>query len=452
MIRSLLLKPVSIAPLVTLRVVIGAMLLFSTLRFWALGWIEDHYIYPLFHFKYFGFEWVEPLSATGMYAVHGLLIISSLGVILGLFYRLAAVLQFLLFSYIELIDLTYYLNHYYFVSIVCGLLIFVPANRAYSLDVWWNPGLFQAQIPRWMVLIFQLQLGIVYCYAGLWKINQDWLLNALPLKIWVPANDQLPLIGWFFKQEITPWLFSWIGMIYDVSIVFWLSWSRTRPWAYLTVIVFHTLTGLMFQIGVFPLVMIGATLVFFSEKWHERLWEIGDMAFRPLKEVIQRRKRRFSRRPKGHTTYKLTLALLSLHFAFQLLFPWRYLLYPGNLFWTEEGYRFSWRVMLMEKAGTATFYVKDAKTGREGEVLNGEFLNAHQEKQMAMQPDMILQFAHFLKKHYEKQGLSNPAVRAEVYVTLNARPSRLLIDPNLDLTKIRDDWSHKTWITRDTPE
>ncbi|MDO8971420.1 MAG: HTTM domain-containing protein [Saprospiraceae bacterium] len=460
MIRSLLQKPVSIAPLVTLRVVIGAMLLFSTLRFWALGWIEDHYIYPLFHFKYFGFEWVEPLSATGMYVVHGLLIISSLGVILGLFYRLAAVLQFLLFSYIELIDLTYYLNHYYFVSIVCGLLIFVPANRAYSLDVWRNPGLFQAQIPRWTVLIFQLQLGIVYCYAGLWKINQDWLLNALPLKIWVPANDQLPLIGWFFKQEITPWLFSWIGMIYDVSSVFWLSWSRTRPWAYLTVIVFHTLTGLMFQIGVFPLVMIGATLVFFSEKWHERLWEIGGMAFRPsgqgaftpLKFVIQRRKRRLSRRPKGHTTYKLTIALLSLHFAFQLLFPWRYLLYPGNLFWTEEGYRFSWRVMLMEKAGTATFYVKDAKTGREGEVLNGEFLNAHQEKQMAMQPDMILQFAHFLKKHYEKQGLSNPAVRAEVYVTLNARPSRLLIDPNLDLTKIRDDWSHKTWITRDTPE
>jgi hypothetical protein len=461
-IRSLLLKPVSIAPLATLRVVIGAMLLFSTLRFWALGWIEDHYIYPKFHFKYFGFEWVEPLSATGMYVVHGLLIISSLGVILGLFYRFAALLQFILFSYIELIDLTYYLNHYYFVSIVCGLLIFVPANRAYSLDVWRNPGLFQSKIPRWMVLIFQLQLGIVYCYAGLWKINQDWLLNALPLKIWVPANDQLPLIGWFFKQEITPWLFSWIGMLYDVSIVFWLSWSRTRPWAYLTVIVFHTLTGLMFQIGVFPLVMIGATLVFFSEKWHERLWERLSKLFNPIRFLKPYRIRQDSNnstvnaqeglKKQAHLNHKLTLALLSLHFAFQLLFPWRYLLYPGNLFWTEEGYRFAWRVMLMEKAGTATFYVKDATTGREGEVLNGEFLNAHQEKQMAMQPDMILQFAHFLKQHYEKQGLSNPAVRAEVYVTLNARPSRLLIDPNLDLTKIRDDWSHKTWITQYMPE
>lgn len=140
-------------------------------------------------------------------------------------------------------------------------------------------------------------------------------------------------------------------------------------------------------------------------------------------------------------------SFIILFFLFQILFPWRYLLYPGNVFWTEEGYRFSWRVMLMEKAGTATFFVKDAKTGREGEVVNSEFLNPHQEKQMAMQPDMILQFAHFLKKHYEQGGMSDPAVRAEVYVTLNARPSKLLIDPNIDLTKLRDGCSHKTWIT-----
>jgi len=440
-IKNWLEAPVGIAPLITFRVIVGAMLLFSTLRFVYLGWVDDHYVCPQFQFKYFGFEWVEPLSATGMYLVHGFLIISSLCVVLGLFYRLAALAQFLLFTYIELIDLTYYLNHYYFVSIVCGLLIFVPANRAFSLDVRRNPALFQNQIPRWSVFIFQLQLGIVYCYAGLWKINQDWLLNALPLKIWVPANDQLPIVGWLFKQEITPWLFSWIGMLYDVSIVFWLSWSRTRPWAYLTVVVFHTLTGLMFQIGVFPLVMIAATLIFFSEKWHERIWTARHWSNvqGPMSNV---------QRP----TSIVFFAFLFLHFAFQLLFPWRYLLYPGNLFWTEEGYRFSWRVMLMEKAGTATFFVKDAKTGREGEVLNGEFLNAHQEKQMAMQPDMILQFAHFLKQHYEKQGVSDPAVRAEVYVTLNARPSQLLIDPNIDLTKLSDGWSHKTWITQNTSE
>ncbi len=478
-IKNWLSQPVGIAPLVTLRVVVGAMLVFSTVRFWALGWIEDHYTHPMFHFKYFGFEWVEPLSAMGMYAVHALLIISSLCVMLGLFYRLAAVAQFLLFTYTELIDLTYYLNHYYFVSIVCGLLIFVPANRAWSLDVLRRPVLFQSQIPRWAIFIFQLQLGIVYFYAGIWKINYDWLVNALPLKIWVPANDQLPLVGWLFQQKITPYLFSWAGMLYDVTIVFWLSWARTRVWAYLTVIFFHTITGLMFQIGVFPLVMIGATLIFFPEKWHERVWNWVSATFtkpsrfrkrvtdffviltESVRSTFSRTRLSFVERTDSDRMTNLEYAktpqtpqtlqtpqttLLILFFLFQILFPWRYLLYPGSVFWTEEGYRFSWRVMLMEKAGTATFFVKDSKTGREGEVLNSEFLNPHQEKQMAMQPDMILQFAHFLKKHYEQRGVSNPAVRAEVYVTLNARSSKLLIDPYVDLTKLCDGWSHKTWI------
>jgi capsule polysaccharide export protein KpsE/RkpR len=71
---------------------------------------------------------------------------------------------------------------------------------------------------------------------------------------------------------------------------------------------------------------------------------------------------------------------------------------------------------------------------------------------MAMQPDMILQFAHFLGKHYETKGVSDPQVRAEVYVTLNAKTSELLIDPQADLTKIKDGWKHKTWILPQTQQ
>ena len=129
-----------------------------------------------------------------------------------------------------------------------------------------------------------------------------------------------------------------------------------------------------------------------------------------------------------------------------MIFPWRYLLYPGNLFWTEEGYRFSWRVMLMEKAGAATFYVKDGEDGREGSVINHQFLNAHQEKQMAMQPDLILQYAHWLENHFKGKGMSDPKVRVEAWVTLNSKPARLLIDPDVDLTEIEDSWKPKSWI------
>ena len=100
----------------------------------------------------------------------------------------------------------------------------------------------------------------------------------------------------------------------------------------------------------------------------------------------------------------------------------------------------------MEKAGTATFYVKDGENGREGIVDNSEFLNPHQEKQMAMQPDLILQYAHFLAEHYGGQGMQEPQVRAEVYVTLNGRPSQLLIDPEVNLVEIEDGWRQKEWV------
>ena len=431
-------EPVSIAPLVSFRLVFGAVMLFSTLRFWYLGWIEEHFVDTQFTFKFYGFEWVQLLPPAGMYALHVLMVLGALGVMLGLFYRLAAAIFFATFTYVWLIDLTYYLNHYYFVSIIAFLLILVPAHRRFSLDCWRRPGLRRLEVPRWVVDVFKWQIAIVYIFAGLAKINSDWLLAALPLKIWVPANDRLPLIGGLFDWFWTPWLFSWLGMLYDTTIVFWLSWARTRLLAYFSVVVFHSLTGLMFQIGVFPLVMIGATWIFFSENFHERLLRFFEKKWtdtRPRPAVV-----------KARPTPSWLIGLLALHLSVQVLFPWRYLLYPGNLFWTEEGYRFSWRVMLMEKAGTASFLVRDSRTGREGRVFNSDFLCAHQEKQMAMQPDMILQYAHFLKKHYAAQGVYEPEVRAEVYVTLNARPSQLLIDPNLDLTKVQDGWEAKRWI------
>ena len=100
----------------------------------------------------------------------------------------------------------------------------------------------------------------------------------------------------------------------------------------------------------------------------------------------------------------------------------------------------------MEKSGTAMFYVKDGPSGKEGTLINRHFLLPHQEKQMAMQPDMILQYAHHLADHYQKQGMKNPSIRAEVWVTLNGRAAALLIDPHVDLTTLSDSWEEKKWI------
>jgi hypothetical protein len=434
----------SIAPLVVFRMAFGAIMLFSTVRFLLKGWVKDFYITPQFHFTFYGFEWVKPLGETGMYILFAIMVLASLGITLGFFYKLSASAFFLVFSYVELIDKTYYLNHYYFISIISFLMMLVPANRYFSLDVFRKPSIKLTMVPAWTIGIFKLQLFMVYFFAGLSKISFDWLFEAMPLKIWLPANAHLPLIGSLLKQEWVAYLFSWFGLIFDLLIGF-LLWNRsTRKTAYLFVIVFHVFTGWFFKIGMFPYIMIALTLVFFSADFHVQLIEkIRNIFNRPSHLPTE------SETPFllniSPIRKKIMYTLLLTFFTLQVLIPFRYLFYPGKLYWTEEGYRFSWRVMLMEKGGTAFFYVTD-QSGRKTEVINSEFLTPAQERMMSTQPDMILQYAHFLEDEYKKRGLSDPVIKAESYVTLNGSGSRPFIDSTVDLSKEKESFSPKKWI------
>ncbi|WP_276499587.1 HTTM domain-containing protein [Pontibacter litorisediminis] len=437
-LKPYLTAPVSAAPLAAFRIIFGGMMLASIIRFMAKGWVTELYVQPKVYFPYYGFEWVRPLGEAGMYALFILMAVAALGMLLGLFYRLSALLFFLSFTYVELIDKTNYLNHYYFVSIVALLLVLVPANRHFALDVLRKPHTWVSHVPRWAVLIFQVQLGLVYFYAGVAKLNPDWLLEAMPLRYWLPAHTHLPLIGPWLDKVWVAYLFSWFGAFYDLTVPFFLSWRTSRPLAYLTVVVFHVLTAVLFQIGMFPYIMIVSTLIFFSEGFHERV-------LNGLRSIAKVRKPAFPKFAEV-SAQPLLLRLLAVYFVLQVLVPWRFILYPGPLFWTEQGYRFSWRVMLMEKTGTAFFYVRDPETGHEIEINNRDYLTITQEKQVATQPDMLLQFAHMLQQDFASRGIPGAQVRAEVYVAMNDRSSRLLIDPTVNLAAEKDSFLPKPWI------
>ncbi|HUM51384.1 MAG TPA: HTTM domain-containing protein [Chitinophagales bacterium] len=433
-IREFIFRSVSIAPLASFRILFGAMLLFSTIRFWLKRWIDLLYIQPKFFFAYEGFEWIKPLTGNGMYVVFALMILATLCIMLGFFYRVAAILFFFLFTYVELLDKTNYLNHYYFVSIISLMLCFLPANKFASLDVKFGFTNKATLIPFWCIGILQLQIGIVYFFAGIAKINSDWLLHAQPLKIWLQSRDFFPIIGFLFSYKITPYIFSWFGMLFDVSIFFFLINKKTRPFAYAVVVVFHLLTGYLFQIGVFPYVMIVATWIFFSAEFHQKFLSII-----------------YKDETKSEIHYQSKFAYLFafvfiIHFIMQIILPFRYLLYPDKLFWTEQGYRFSWRVMLMEKNAYTTFVVKD-KTGKIAEVRNRDYLTPQQEKQMSTQPDMILQFAHFIAEEYNKnKGFKDAEVYIDSYAALNGHPSQPFIDNTIDLAKQPINFAPKKWI------
>ena len=433
-------KYTSAAPLAVFRVIFGAMILASIVRFWSKGWIGDLYIKPRYFFTYYGFEFIKPLGENTylLFAICGL---CAFFVALGFLYRLSAIGLFLSFTYIELIDKTTYLNHYYFVSLVCFVLIFLPAHVYFSFDAYRKRSLLSDRIPAWCIDSIRLLVCILYFYAGLAKINSDWLIHALPLKIWLPARNDMPVIGFLFNYSWVPFLFSWFGCLYDLSIGFLLWNKKTRLVAYLTVVVFHLLTAALFPIGMFPYVMIVTALIFFPPEFHLKILaaigsvlKVSNAFLKPSKTYI------FS------TVSQLVLVcIFFLFFAFQLIFPFRYLLYPGELFWNEEGYRFSWRVMLTEKAGYAQFTVKDGN-GNQKVVNNKDFLTDLQEKMVSTQPDMLLQYAHILRDYYAKNGFAKPRVYVDSYVALNGRLGKPIVFPDTDLAKETDSFLPKLWI------
>ena len=439
-IKDYLRNQTEAAPLAAFRIFFGLMMFASIVRFWANGWIEKLYIQPSFFFSYYGFEWVKPLGSYTylLFVICGL---SSLMVAFGYKYRWAIITFFLSFTYIELMDKTTYLNHYYFISILSFLMIFLPASAYYSVDSFRKTS-YQF-IPNWTIDVVKLLLAIVYCYAGLAKLNSDWLIEGMPLKIWLPSRYDIPLLGNFLHKEWVIYFFSWGGAIYDLSIPFLLFWKRTRLIAFVFVIIFHVLTRILFPIGMFPYIMIVSALVFFDAELHKRI-------LAKISGLLRIAKTRFDSgkfwKPKSIALERLRVGLIIIFFAAQILIPWRYLLYPGELFWTEEGFRFSWRVMLMEKAGYANFRIVSPKTGQQFYIDNSDFLTSFQEKQMSFQPDFILEYAHYLTDHFKSQGHGNVEVYVESYAALNGRRSRPYIDPTVNLANQKISLKPKKWI------
>lgn len=435
--------PVEAAPLAVFRILFGLMMLLSIIRFWAYGWIDKFYLQPKFFFSYYGFEWVKPVGQF-TYLIFIVCAISAILVVLGYRYKMAIIVFFLSFTYIELMDKTTYLNHYYFISLLSFLMIFLPANVYYSLDAYKNPKKAFQYIPGWTINSIKLLLGIVYFYAGLAKLNSDWLLKAMPLKIWLPSKFDTPLIGSFLGEEWVHYAFSWTGALFDLCIPFLLLNKKTRTFAFVMVVIFHVLTRVLFPIGVFPFVMIISALIFFDANIHSKI-----LRFFSNRLKIDLNSFNTAKVFKQIPTFKIKIkyGVITIFFCLQLLLPFRYVLYPGELFWTEEGYRFSWRVMLMEKSGYAQFKIVNGDTGRWFYVDNSDFLSPIQEKQMAFQPDFILEYAHFLKEHFENDGHKNVQVYVDCQVSLNGRLSTKYIDSTIDLTKEKESFLHKNWIT-----
>ena len=131
---------------------------------------------------------------------------------------------------------------------------------------------------------------------------------------------------------------------------------------------------------------------------------------------------------------------------FLTLFPARSLLGDGNVSWTENAYRFSWKVLLNEKTGLVNYRVVDPESQRTWIVSPADELTLNQHQQMRTQPDMIRDYALHLQSTKQK-ALNRPVeVYVDAWASLNGRPSQRLIRSDVDLTQSKSTLKRMNWI------
>jgi hypothetical protein len=337
-------------------------------------------------------------------------------------------------------------------------------------------------VPAWTVWLLRFQVGVIYFFGGIAKLNRDWLRGE-PMRDWLQGRTDYPLIGRWFDQEWMAYFFSYGGLLVDLLAVPLLLYRRTRVLGFLALVFFHFNNDYMFSIGIFPWMSILATTIFFPPDWPLRLlkvvregkaksmailissavfaglaitfyegfsimpvaagltagaimmWQLLDQGYRPTETKLPA----LALRP-------LTLSLLALWMLSQCLIPLRHYAIPGNVSWTEEGHRFAWHMKLRDKESEITFYIFDRDNLRsEEEIDPRRLLTSWQYSKMAASPHMIWQFAQYLKQRFNQAGYENFGIRVDSASSLNGRDKQALIAPDTDLLSVKLGF-HNDWV------
>ena len=430
--NSFLFKHIDNTSLVVFRIFFGLLCFLESFGAIATGWVKRTLIEPQFTFNFIGFEWLQPLPGQWMYAYYVLMGFFGLMVMLGYKYRFSMLMFALMWTATYLMQKSAYNNHYYLLFLLSFIMVVLPANRYVSLDVKLNPKLKAISMPNWCRWVFIVQLFIVYTYASIAKIYPDWL-DGSAVKMLMRNKAHFYIIGDMLQEQWLHYFIAYSGIFFDGLVIPLLLYKPTRKFAFYASIFFHLFNSAVFHIGIFPYLSLAFCLFFFDAKTIRNLF----LKKKPLYEgngiVIP--------------NYRAPLILgFGLYFVIQIALPLRHHFIEDNVLWTEEGHRLSWRMMLRSKSGTISFRVVDKANNEIIPIKLKDYITPKQRRSLATKPDFIWQFAQRLKRIFEAEGKS-VSIYVTSYVSVNGRPRKKLVDPNIDLAGI--DWNplkHSDWI------
>lgn len=432
MLNRYLFKQIDNSALIVFRIIFGFLI---TAQAWGsifTGYIKNRILPSQFTFNFIGFDFIQPLPGIWMYLFFALMGFFGLGVMIGFKYRLSIIMFSLMWIYTYLMQKTGYNNHYYLLILLLIFMTIVPAHKNFSIDTKRKPEIRQNKMPNWVPIIFILQMGIVYTYAAAAKIYPDWLDGTVATNL-MSSKSHYYLIGSFLQKKWAIWTIVYFGIIFDLLIVPLMLWKKTRIPAFIAAVFFHLFNSIVFQIGIFPYLALGLFIFFFPPKKIHQIFFKKKPFYKEDEIIIP--------------AYKnLIFTFFGIWFFLQLVLPIRHWFIKGDVLWTEEGHRMSWRMMLRNRSGYSKFTVIDKNTNEEFVVDKRAYLTPAQMTATATKPDVIWQFAQRLKKEYREKG-KDVSIFVEAHVSINGKPSKLLIDPKADLAK--EKWNyfgHNEWI------
>lgn len=450
-------RPVDNASFTVVRIGIGLLTAWEGYRQIDNGWVSLNYDPDKFHFTWWPFDF-RPWPGPGMKIHMVVTIVAGLWLAWGWHRRWAAALAWVCVTYVFLLDKALYLNHIYLLSLLLFLLIWLPDDRAAGV---------------WML---RFQLGVVYLFAGLGKVNADWM-HGHPLDLWIGGTARhIPGLGWLFSQPHAPTLLSWAAMFFDLSVVFLMLSPRLRKFGYLAAVSFHLTNSRVFTIGIFPWAMIVLTTIFLPPSWPRQLWHdrarrpyviagavagalIGLTWYTALHPVYIAgaafggavaawllaggcQNDEPAPLPEGVARAGARVAALA-WIVVQVAMPLRHFVYSGDVHWTEDGHRFAWHMLLRAKSTSSFAMFVVEPDGTRTEVDLRKDLSDDQIEVMGQIPDMGVQYAH----HLEREAGHDIAVYAVGTVSLNGRIPVPYYREDVDLTKVpRPHWGTAWWI------
>jgi hypothetical protein len=426
-------EPIDNSPLILFRFTFGLLIAAESIVAIFTGWVRKNLIEPTVSLPHIGLDFLVPLPGKGMYFYFTTMGILGILIAIGYRYRYSLGLYTLLWTSVFLMQKASYNNHYYLLILVCLIMLFLPANRYYSIDTKQNPTLRSLTMPRWCSWVMIFQMIIVYFFATLAKFYPDWLDGTFT-GILFSNLPHFPLIGSVFTEKWFHLFIAYSGIFFDGLIIPALLWKKSRNIALVASLIFHLFNSITLQIGIFPYFALSFIVFFYSPE--------------TIRSIFLKKKPKLQQEDlnKNYSLSSTITYFFIPFFIIQLILPIRHYFIQGDVLWTEEGHRLSWRMMLRQKTGITNFKVIDKKTKQELPYNIVEKLTRKQLSLVTSKPDGMWQMAQHIRKEFAEKGIE-VSIYIDSKLSVNHKPYKTYIDPSVDFAEA--EWNyfgHNDWI------